>query len=116
MDSTVRKLVLVIAVAMSLVFAASAPAQAATSWTHNNRYSFSNLKNTPWVGQGYVIEYMYNDSPVTMLCWLDTAWVYDRNYSNYNSPRWFKVRSNYTGRVGYVHSSYVYYQQWTPRC
>lgn len=116
MKSSIRRMCVIVALAVPLLFAAAAPAQASTSWTHNNYYSFSNLKTAPWVWQGYVTEYMYNDRAVTMLCWTDTAWVYDRGYSNYNSPRWFKVRSHPTGRVGFVHSSYVYYQQWTPRC
>lgn len=116
MGRSIRRLLAVVTVTVPLMFAASAPAQAGTSWTHNNYYSYSALKTAPWVWQGYVIENMYNDRAVTMLCWTDTDWVYSRSYSNYNSPRWFKVRSQPTGRIGYVHSSYVYYQQWTPRC
>ena len=28
-----------------------------------------------------------------LICWLDTANVTNRSYSNYDSPRWFRVRT-----------------------
>lgn len=39
-----------------------------------------------------------------MLCYTDGQYVTDRNYSNYNSGRWFRVR-DCSGRTGYMHSS-----------
>jgi len=45
----------------------------------------------------------------------DGANVTDRNFSNYNSPRWFRIRDA-GGRIGYIHSSYVYNQTSVGRC
>ena len=84
----------------------ASPAAAASTYTHNNYYSYSALKNTPHVYSGGVIANLYNNTNVSMQCWIDTENVTDRNYSNYNSPRWFRV-SVPSGQVGYVHSSYV---------
>lgn len=98
--------------------AAAAPTEAASSdsWTHNQYYGYSLMKDSPHVNRGLVVANLYNDTKVRMLCWVDTENVTSRSYSNYNSKRWFKVRVVATGRVGYVHSSYVYYQISVGRC
>ncbi len=116
LKTTLRATIVALALLVGMTYTAG-PAHAATSWTHNNHYSYSLLKSGPHVyGNTYATAYFWNDTPVTMLCWIDTEWVYDRNYSNYNSPRWFKVQSQRSGQIGYMHSSYVYYQVWTPHC
>jgi hypothetical protein len=106
------------AVALALGVVALLPtagtAQAATSWTHNNHYNYAGLYAGN-AGTGGVIANEYNDQPVTMLCWADSEVVRDRNYSNYDSPRWFQIRDG-AGRVGWIHSSYVYYQTSVGRC
>ena len=105
-------LLALVAVSSSNVLPAAA---ISPSLTHNYAYSYSALKNTPHVNSGLVIANMYNDTTVYMICWVDTENVTNRNYSNYNSPRWFKVQTA-GGSVGYVHSSYVYYQQAVGHC
>jgi len=97
------------------LFGASPAQSVGPNWTHNNYYSYSLLKNTPSYTSGGAINNLYNDTRVYMLCWTDTAWVTNRSYSNYNSPRWFRVQTSW-GQVGYIHSSYVYYQQSVGRC
>ena len=113
-----RLLVLVttLALALTLAVTAAPEAEAATSWTHNRSYSYVIVKNVPTYASGYATAYAYNDTAVTMLCYRDAQYVSDRNYSNYPSARWFKVRINYNGHVGWVHSSYVYYQSRVGRC
>jgi len=49
-----------------------------------------------------------NRTTVTMIKWCDAGWVNGR----YGSNRWFKVSGS--GITGWVHSSYVEGQYWTP--
>lgn len=105
-----------LALTLTLAVTAAPEAEAATSWTHNQSYSYVIVKNVPTYASGYATAYAYNDTAVTMLCYRDAQYVSDRNYSNYPSARWFKVRINYNGHVGWVHSSYVYYQSRVGRC
>lgn len=99
---------LVVLVAVGAVLATSAAA-AQASYTHNNRYSYSELRNGP-SGSNLVIANLYNDTGVSMRCWTDSYWW----YGNYNSPRWFYVIAG--SRGGWVHSSFVWNQVWTPHC
>jgi hypothetical protein len=92
----------------------SAPAYAGTSWTHNNYYSYSPLKSAATYNSQEVWD-EYNDQPVSMLCWTDGQYFTSLTYSNYDSGRWFRIRDA-AGRVGYMHSSYVYCQTSLGHC
>ncbi|OJY41560.1 hypothetical protein [Pseudonocardia sp. 73-21] len=105
---------LAVGAAIAVAVAVAGTASAGTSVTHNNYYSYAGLYAGNQ-GTGGVIWNEYNDQSVTMLCYSDGANVTDRNYSNYNSPRWFRIRDA-GGRVGYIHSSYVYYQTGVGQC
>ena len=118
-EDIVRKRIATLAasvVAAAVLAMAGAPGAQAVggTHTHNNYYSYSMLKTTPHVSGGLVIANMSNDSAVAMVCWVDTENVTNRSYSNYNSPRWFKVF--FGSQLGYVHSSYVYNQVGVGRC
>lgn len=101
-------------VVASTLLLAMGTASAGTSGTHNNYYSYAGLYAGN-LGTGGVIANEYNDQSVTMQCYSDGANVTDRNFSNYNSPRWFRIRDA-GGRIGYIHSSYVYNQTSVGRC
>lgn len=88
---------------------ATTAAAAQASYTHNNRYSYSELRNGP-SGSNLVIANLYNNTTVGMRCWTDTSWW----YGNYNSPRWFYVSAG--SRYGWVHSSFVWAQISVPHC
>lgn len=113
---SIRKAILAMAAALLLLSLATQAWAISPSWTHNQKYSFVIMKNTPHYSSGQATAYLSNDTKVYMKCWIDTENVTDRDYSNYNSPRWFKVSVASSGKVGYVHSSYVYYQQTVGHC
>lgn len=74
------------------------------------------LRWAAYLGETYKVKYVGNGTPVTMVCWVDTQWVYPPD-SAYASPRWFKVDAPSVGVYkGYVHSSLVAQQTSVPRC
>lgn len=113
---TVKRLTRVLAMTAALAATGmtAAPADAATVWpshpsyTHNNRYSYSELRNAPG---GMVIANLYNDSTVYMRCWMDSYWT----YGNYSTNRWFYVTTT-GGGSGWITASYVFNQATTPAC
>lgn len=101
-----------------LIPAMAQPAQAVgASYVYSNSGA-TNVRYSPYLDSGIVVR-LGNFTRVQMLCWTDTQWA----TGNYASNRWFKVRvdttgsySVYNGVTGYVHSSLVRSQTWTPRC
>jgi hypothetical protein len=102
-----RKCLVALAMVGAVLAATATAAQA--SYTHNNRYSYSELRNGP-SGGNLVIANLYNNTTVSMRCWADTSWW----YGNYSSPRWFYVTVGWSG--GWVHSSFVLGQISVPHC
>jgi hypothetical protein len=102
-----RKTLLSLLLIGVLLAAAASAAEAAYTW--NARYSYSEMRNGPSGGH-LVIANLYNPTGVSMRCWTDSSWW----YGNYWSPRWFYVVAGWRG--GWVHSSFVQQQNWTPHC
>jgi len=102
-----RRCLVALTAAGAVVATTATAAQA--SYTHNNRYSYSELRNGP-SGSNLVIANLYNNTTVGMRCWTDSSWW----YGNYNSPRWFYVSVGSSG--GWVHSSFVWAQISVPHC
>lgn len=59
-----------------------------------------------------VQQWLPQSSRFDMWCWTDHQWF----NGNYGSSRWFRGQTHHGGAVGFVHSSYVYYQTSVPRC
>jgi hypothetical protein len=87
------------------------------SWVQNQRGSYVRLEAFPIsndeLARVHPRQKMKNGSKFWMRCWTD----FKRSYTgNYTSKRWFRGQSQDGGYLGYVHSSYVYYQKQVPRC
>ena len=91
----------------ALAMLAATAATALASHTHNNNYSYSELRESP---AGLVIGELGNDTDVAMVCYTDGPW----DGGNYTSNRWFYVYAGSTG--GWVHSSFVSDQVSVPAC
>ncbi|GGQ26964.1 SH3 domain-containing protein [Streptomyces roseolilacinus] len=99
------------AAALTGLFAGAGTAEAAGSHISSDSGG-ANLRtcaNTGCTSLGY----LSNGTGVSMVCWVDSQWVYPPN-SDYASNRWFKVNS-YKGQ-GYVHSSLVANQTSVGHC
>ncbi|WP_194822565.1 hypothetical protein [Micromonospora sp. S-DT3-3-22] len=74
------------------------------------------LRSAAYLGDQYKVRYVNNNTAVTMVCWVDTQWVYPPD-SDYASNRWFKVDVPSVGVYkAYVHSSLVESQVGVGRC
>lgn len=62
---------------------------------------------------GYCYDRMPNGTKFRMYCWADSPRSYTGNYA---SKRWFRGQSYRNGAWGWVHASYVYYQDAVKRC
>lgn len=105
MSSVLRRFAAVVATVVTTLAVAATAALA--SHTHNNNYSYSELRDAPG---GQVIANLYNDTDVAMVCWRDGPFA----GGNYTSNRWFQVYAGSTG--GWVHSSLVTDQVAVPAC
>ncbi len=101
--------ILATATAGVMVLAAQ-PAQAAGPYIGSNSGG-ANVRTCASTGCAPVA-YLGNGTGVTMVCWIDSQWVYPPN-SDYATNRWFRINSPANG---YVHSSLVEGQVSTPRC
>jgi hypothetical protein len=98
----IANLLLILTASLGALVAWAAPASAASSYIGSNSggANVRSCANTGCSSYGY----LSNGTGVSMLCWLDSQWVYPPN-SDYASPRWFRVSSPVG--TGYVHSSLV---------
>ncbi|MEU9982836.1 SH3 domain-containing protein [Streptomyces sp. NPDC050856] len=99
------------AVALTGLMTGAGTAEAAGSYISSNSGG-ANVRTCPNTGCAS-LGYLSNGSGVSMLCWVDSQWVYPPS-SNYASNRWFKVNS--AKGQGYVHSSLVAGQTSVGRC
>ncbi|MFV2119996.1 SH3 domain-containing protein [Streptomyces sp. Act-28] len=104
-------LVTAAAVALTGLLAGAGTAEAAGSHISSNSGG-ANLRQCASTGCAS-LGYLSNGTGVSMLCWVDSQWVYPPS-SNYASNRWFKVNSH-RGQ-GYVHSSLVANQTSVGHC
>ncbi|MFF3855133.1 hypothetical protein ACGFI4_23675 [Micromonospora carbonacea] len=100
----------IVGAAGALVAVTSMPAAAAGPYISSNSggANIRSCANTGCSSNGYY----GNGTGVTMVCWVDSQWVYPPN-SNYASNRWFRVNSPTSG---YIHSSLIANQVSTPAC
>ncbi|WKU04959.1 hypothetical protein [Micromonospora sp. HUAS LYJ1] len=100
----------IVSVAAAVGALAASPAHAAGPSISSNSggANIRSCANTGCSSNGYY----GNGTGVTMVCWIDSQWVYPPS-SNYASNRWFRVNSPTSG---YIHSSLVANQVSTPAC
>jgi hypothetical protein len=113
-----KRLRIVFAAVTVAVALAATPAALAVFWPAHNSYIASSagyawVRTCPNTGCTAIAR-LWNNTWITMRCWVDSQWA----TGNYSSPRWFRVSFSgsdfYT--EGFVHSSLVAYQAWTPHC
>ncbi len=107
-----RSLVTVVVVAASLGLAVT-PALAGSPIVYRQAGNhWTPIQGLPNTSPNYARGWAPPGNPFHMECYIDSGYNY---YGNYWSHRWFQGYSQ-SGIWGYVHSSYVYYQVWVPRC
>jgi uncharacterized protein YraI len=101
----------VLAAAGGVMLTSASPAAAATSHIGANSGG-ANIRTCASTTCGS-LGYLANGTSVTMLCWVDSQWVYPPN-ADYASARWFRAATPVG--TGYVHSSLVEDQASVPPC
>lgn len=106
---SIKTIAMMGALMSAMAFGGTAVASAAYI---GSNVGYANVKVQPYTWAGKVAT-LYNGRGVNMIRWCDSQWVYRGwpNYADYDSPRWFKINWPVTG---WVHSSFVEGQNWTP--
>jgi uncharacterized protein YraI len=106
-----KTIVATLGTAVALAALTTTPALAAGPYIGSNSGG-ANVRTCPNTSCS-AVRYLYNGTPVTMYCWVDSQWVYPPA-SDYSSPRWFRISGG--GATGYAHSSLVENQSSVPHC